>query len=282
MAYPAEGSALKGDFVIRPRRFAIDASLQFTKRELQSVMSSPVLWAGMAGASILLGLVGPFGTYDQLPLAARLAYWTAVVVSTYLTGFVIVHFAVHMLFGEDRGGVMGYGVAGALAGIPVAGLVALFNRFVFGASSSFGFVTALPYVVATAALVSALVAFIMHKATAGPTAAAEALRPPPRPRILDRLPAEKRGRLAYLSMQDHYVEVHTSRGSGLVLMRMADAIAETEGEAGLRIHRSHWVALNAVDRLERRGGKLLLRMRDGVELPVSRSYAEAVRAAGFK
>lgn len=240
-----------------------------------------MLWTALAGASILLGIVGPFGTYDQLPLAARLAYWTAVVVSTYLTGFVMVHFAVHMLFGEDRGGVVGYGVAGALAGIPVAGLVALFNRFVFGATSSFGFVTALPYVVATAALVSALVAFIMHKATAEPAAAAETPRPPPRPRLLDRLPNEKRGQLSHLSMQDHYVEVHTDRGSELVLMRLSDAIAETQGVEGLRIHRSHWVARAAVEGVERREGKLLLRLRGGARLPVSRSYSEAVRAAGF-
>lgn len=239
-----------------------------------------MLWAGLAGASILLGLFGPFGTYDQLPLAARLAYWTAIVVSTYLTGFVAVHFAVHLLFGEDRGGVTGYGLAGAIAGVPVAGLVALFNRFVFGNASIFGFVTALPYVVATAALISALVAFFMQKAADEP-GAAESPKSPQRPRLLDRLPHEKRGPLTHLTMQDHYVEVHTDRGSELVLMRMSDAIAETEGVDGLRIHRSHWVARAAVEGVERRGGKLILRLRGGTQLPVSRSYSEAVRAAGF-
>lgn len=240
-----------------------------------------MLWAGLAGASILLGLVGPFGTYDQLPLAARLAYWTAIVVSTYLTGFVVVHFAVHLLYGEDRGGVADYGLAGAIAGVPIAGLVALLNRFAFGDGSVFGFFTALPYVVATAALISALVAFFMQRAAVETGPAAETAKASPRPRILDRLPHEKRGRLTHLTMQDHYVEVHTDRGRELVLMRMSDAITETEGVEGLRIHRSHWVARAAVEGVERRGGKLLLRLRGGTELPVSRSYSEAVRAAGF-
>lgn len=240
-----------------------------------------MLWAALAGGSILLGLVGPFGTYGQLPLAARLAYWTAIVVSTYLTGFLVVHFAMHLLFGEDRGGVTGYTLVGAIAGVPVAGLVALFNRFAFGDGSVFGFFTALPYVVVTAALISGLVAYFVQRAAVEPNAPVDIPGSPPRPRLLDRLPLGKRGPLTHLTMQDHYVEVHTDRGSELVLMRMSDAITETEGVDGLRIHRSHWVARAAVEGVERRGGKLLLRLRGGTQLPVSRSYSEAVRAAGF-
>ncbi len=82
-------------------------------------------------------------------------------------------------------------------------------------------------------------------------------------------------------MQDHYVDVRTDKGGTLVLMRLADAIAETEGVAGLQIHRSHWVALEGIEKAVRRDGRLLLRMRDGTELPVSRTFAPAVREAGF-
>lgn len=228
-------------------------------------------------------MIGPFGTYDQLPLAARMAYWTAVVVATYLGGLAVVHFVAHFLYGEGGGNVMGYALAGALAGIPLAALVASINWLVFAESSGFGFVTALPYTVAAAALVSALVAFLSQRLSAAPAVAAPAGQsPPPRPRLLDRLPTEKRGRIVRLSMQDHYVEVHTDRGSALILMRMSDAIAEIEGVDGLRIHRSHWVARDAVEAVERREGRLVLRLRGGVELPVSRSYAEAVRAAGIR
>jgi DNA-binding LytR/AlgR family response regulator len=223
-------------------------------------------------------MIGPFGTYDQLPLAARMAYWTAVVVATYLGGLAVVHFVAHFLYGQGGGNLMGYALAGALAGIPLAALVASINWLVFAELSGFGFVTALPYTVATAALVSALVAFVSQRLTAAPAGQA----PPPRPRLLDRLPTEKRGRIVRLSMQDHYVEVHTDRGSALILMRMSDAIAEIEGVDGLRIHRSHWVARDAVEAVERREGRLVLRLRGGVELPVSRSYAEAVRAAGIR
>lgn len=82
-------------------------------------------------------------------------------------------------------------------------------------------------------------------------------------------------------MQDHYVDVHTDKGNTLVLMRLADAIAEMEGVSGMQIHRSHWVALDAVAGSLRKDGRLFLRMTDEKLLPVSRSSLDAVRVAGL-
>jgi hypothetical protein len=270
----------KDEFAIRPNRFAIDASLQFAMRELRQVLAAPRLWAGLAGTALLLGMVGPFGTYEELRLPARLAYWSAVVVATYLAGFASVHFTVRFLFGEELPATGGFTLAGAIAGVPVAAVVALLNSFAFGGEIGFGFLAVLPYCVAASAVVSGLVSYFAIQEARGRNDM-PATSVPIRPRILDRLPPEKRGRLAYLSMQDHYVEVHTDRGRALVLMRFGDAIAETEGVDGLRIHRSHWVAREAVAGTARRDGRLVLRMRDGAELPVSRSYSGAVRAAGL-
>jgi DNA-binding LytR/AlgR family response regulator len=114
-------------------------------------------------------------------------------------------------------------------------------------------------------------------------AASAAVAPaaPKRPRVVDRLPPAQRGQLTHMSMQDHYVDVRTDRGGGLVLMRFADAIAETDGTAGVQIHRSHWVASNAVEKAIRRDGKLVLKLTDGTELPVSRSFQPAVKEAGL-
>ncbi|MEX4008166.1 hypothetical protein [Neoaquamicrobium sediminum] len=63
-----------------------DNALQFTMREMQRVAASPLPWAALAGAALVLGMVGPFGTYESLRLPARLAYWAAIVVSTYFLG----------------------------------------------------------------------------------------------------------------------------------------------------------------------------------------------------
>jgi DNA-binding LytR/AlgR family response regulator len=64
-------------------------------------------------------------------------------------------------------------------------------------------------------------------------------------------------------------------------MRLADAIRETGDVAGLQIHRSHWVALEAVEGVKRRDGKLFLEMADGALLPVSRGARGRVKAAGI-
>ena len=57
--------------------------------------------------------------------------------------------------------------------------------------------------------------------------------------------------------------------------------SETVGINGLQIHRSHWVALEAVAGAHRQEGRLFLAMQDGTRLPVSRSRMDEVRGAGL-
>jgi DNA-binding LytR/AlgR family response regulator len=58
---------------------------------------------------------------------------------------------------------------------------------------------------------------------------------------------------------------------------MGDAVAELSGYPGLQIHRSHWVAIDAVDGLERENGKTYALLRDGRKLPVSRTRAPELK-----
>jgi DNA-binding LytR/AlgR family response regulator len=50
---------------------------------------------------------------------------------------------------------------------------------------------------------------------------------------------------------------------------------------GHRVHRSHWVAEDAIRETLRRDGRVFLTMTDGAEIPVSRSYQKALREAGL-
>lgn len=256
-----------------------DAPLQFTMRELQRIFFSPRFWATIVGVAVVLGLAGPFGTYDGLAAAPRVAYWLAIAVTTYLVGFGVTGLcAQFLLLHWPLPTLLAYALAGAAAGVPVTLVVLAINRLVYGEG---GIDTApaalLVYCMAISATVSGLVAmFSIRHEDSG-----EAAPLPRRPRILERLPHGLRGELSHITVQDHYVDIRTDRGGALVLMRLADAIAETEGVEGLRIHRSHWVAKDAVERAVRKDGRLFLKLRDGTMLPVSRSYAPAVRAAGL-
>jgi hypothetical protein len=104
----------------------------------------------------------------------------------------------------------------------------------------------------------------------------------PPPRFLDRLPPRLRGGALYaVEAQDHYLRLHTSRGSDLILMRLSDAIAELEGLAGARTHRSWWVARDAVQGADRSDARVSLRLPDGLIAPVSRTYVRDLREAGW-
>ena len=82
-------------------------------------------------------------------------------------------------------------------------------------------------------------------------------------------------------MEDHYLRVHTSEGSDVILCRMEDAARELAGAQGLRVHRSYWVARAAIREVRRRGKQPLLVLENGLEVPVGRTYAPRVREAGW-
>lgn len=250
-------------------------------------LTSHRFWLPILGASVLLGLAGPFGTYEALPLAARLAYWLAISVSTFLLADAVVAFLSTLRDGETRrGSALAFAIYGALAGVPVALAVAAINLLSYG-RMTIGMLELSGYCVVITAIATVLMRMLfLHVEGADPVKAPEAGAPEAsrrreRARLLDRLPLNQRGPLLYLSMQDHYVDVHTDKGGTLLLMRLADAITETEGVDGLQIHRSHWVAIAAVKGSSKDGGKLVLEMADGAELPVSRPYLQAVRDAGL-
>lgn len=263
---------LKSNFVKGRICFVKDSALQFTMREMQRVATSPLPWAALAGAALVLGMVGPFGTYESLRLPARLAYWAAIVVSTYFLGFAFVSLLEKLIF-TGRPGPAGFALVGAMAGVPVALFVWLLNRLVYGTDVVFLLPLTL-YVMAIAAVSSGVIAFFSARlAHAQPSAQ--------RPKLIERLQPRLRGKLLYLSMQDHYVKVVTDKGSELILMRMSDAVDETAPVEGLQIHRSYWIASDAVAGTIRRDGRLILRMSDGAELPVSRNRIGLVKDAGL-
>lgn len=78
--------------------------------------------------------------------------------------------------------------------------------------------------------------------------------------------------------QEHYVRLTTATENRMVLYRFNDIVAELPTDTGMQVHRSHWVAFETMARLVREDGRLWLELTDGERIPVSRKYAEDVRA----
>jgi len=251
--------------------------LQLALRELQAAFTSPRVLVGMASVSLILGLSGPFNTLVEFGLAQRMVYWLAMVVLTYGAGQAAATLTL-TLAGSRLGATwLRVLVTGLVAGVPVTLVVLGVNAIAYGARLTINpFELWADCTVISLAVVATSI--VLVRGSPSQPAAEPVAAPPP---ILERVPHPQRGRLSHMSMQDHYVEIVTDKGKVLVLMRLSDAIKETTGVAGLQIHRSHWVALEAIKRVERGDGKAVVHMQTGARLPLSRSYFAAAKEAGL-
>ena len=112
--------------------------------------------------------------------------------------------------------------------------------------------------------------------------AAAAAAAEPGAALRERLPfRHRRADIYALTAEDHYLRVHTSAGDALILMRLYDAIRELDGIEGSQTHRSWWVAKDAVADAARGGGKAALTLKNGLCVPVSRSYVKALKQDGW-
>jgi hypothetical protein len=255
-----------------------ELTLRSTLRDLRAHLLRPSAAILMAGVALILGLSGPFDTWTTHSLPVRFLYWTSVVWLTYSAGFIVTGLTAPRL---RQSHVVIRTVAVGLAVAVAVFLVLLLLNAGFGevpdtpltAFRSFGVVLVICLVIETAGEVLGFRQLSQVDLEQQPT--------PDGPALLLRLPLQKRGALLSLSAQDHYVDVVTSKGQEMLLLRLKDAIRETAPVRGLQVHRSHWVALAAVSAAERRGDGAILTLTNGQTLPVSRAFMPALREAAI-
>ena len=260
--------------------------LSFTHRELLGPRSLVVQGTVLAVLVALFTFIGPFGTYDSIAAAGRLGYWVLALGANWLVCASVMILTLRLAASASPW-ARALAMAGAalLAAIPGTAVVhsaeMLFRPHYEGDN-------ALPTIYLGVAVLMMAISFMVVGILARVQPVAGDAQPPAAgktgdtaARFLDRLPPELGRDLIYLRMADHYVEAFTAAGSTLVLMRFADAIAELEGAAGLRVHRSYWVARRHVTGAARRNGRTVLSLTGGHEAPVSRNYLADVRAAGL-
>lgn len=237
----------------------------------------PLIAAAIAG--VFLALVGAFGTIEA-PLAFRLAYWMGLTLTGTLMAFAVSGAACKVVDGETRPWLT-CGLTALILAVLITGLVWVLHAVMFASPPPLTsvpglFVQVLVITLAMTALITAVQAWPRRERTLSGEGAA------PTVRFLDRLPAKLRGAALFaVEAQDHYLRVHTDRGDALVLLRLSDAIGELAGVEGARVHRSWWVAREAIERVVRSGGRTTLVLKGGLTAPVSRTYAPSLRKDGW-
>ena len=255
--------------------------LHLTLREMRENLTAPRPLAVLGLVSLVLGMSGPFQTFELLELLPRLVYWTAICTLTYLAGWLAGGYALRMITFRTENIVWHILASGCAAGLAVWPVVIIINLITFGSNDGNGgghWLTSsslLIYCVMISITLSAVITLVKSGTQKQiPTM-------PATPKIVSRLPLNLRGNLISLSVQDHYVEVTTSNGTGLVHFRLTDAIDDCDGVDGLQIHRSHWVALAGIKSVFRQNSKVMVETIKGDVLPVSRTYLPKIKQLGL-
>jgi hypothetical protein len=264
--------------------------------ETPSLVGTPREWAIdlaiMTVIGVFLGVIGPFGSFDNPDVAARVAYWVANVWIGFIALSTVVRLSAAGAMRFDLPVWFVIAVAVAVGALPLAIALRYFSAWVW--PPNHGHMTPLftqyVQVLAMSEPLSFAYYFLVdhgwRRATKHRWAGAPSLTAAPRAvgddtRFLDRLPPRLGRDLLCLQMEDHYVRAHTARGSDLILTPLKDAIAELGATEGLQVHRSWWVARAAVAEPVTSGRNLSLRLTNGLEVPVSRASVAKLRAAGW-
>jgi len=233
----------------------------------------------IAGIALVLGYVGPFGTF-LMPIVPRMGYWLV----AGLTGYALVRpmapLARRLAARTGLPLIVAVALLLLLPAVPMTALTLFMTEDYRSGDpvSAARLLQLYAQVWVMGVLVFGIFLLIFRHPAPSQPGDAPAGCSPARPALAARLPAAF-GPVLALRAEDHYVRVIGETGSLLLLMRLGDAIAEMDGAAGLRVHRSWWVAQAAMRRLEPRGRGALLHLANGASAQVSRDNLAPVRAA---
>lgn len=269
----------------------MSAFVEKFKQEIRSGVSM-IFWAGLI---FFVALTGPFGTYASYSFPERLLAATPLLAAIMLVGLAIrvLVFSALPPWRYRWATVLNAG----LASLIIAPMLDQFLHHIPPTDSvSYPGLSELMLLVFSLSLGLSSLRRTMADlpslpqaapAPADPPQAVAAPIPAPEPepprlqRLLQRLDAVDPGALWSISVRDHYVDVQTSLGVHSLLMRLSDAMAETDPVEGAQIHRSHWVAWAAVEAVERDGTKLFVVLNGGARLPVSKNHREKLAPRGL-
>jgi len=284
-------SSAKPPFASDPTNPADDTALHFALREMRSFVMRSRFWLILGGACLVAALAGPFYTLERLSFPARLIYWGTTAITS---GLIMTFLSLLMRrIGNARG--LHWSVSSIIAGfvgtLPIMCLIYVANRVSELDPGPHEFWSLFPYVSVPVVLITVLVNVLIDGAepssgasNSSENASDEPALPPLAPDLtasllFSKLPQTLGRDIVSLQAKDHYIDVTTTQGSALILMRLSDAEQDLQEFDGLRVHRSWWISLRHVDRIEKGTSGPELRMVTGQIVPVSRAQRATVRDA---
>lgn len=258
----------------------------FRARVIELLRNGQSFWTICFGC-IFFAFAGPFGSFDELSTPERLAFWVPVFLAAFVCTAVLYAVVAHFMPEEA---VVRRRIVTFLLFTSV--FTPMLYLFILSGPLSWGgmdlsFAVLASWVLLTAGTCTAIFAILnpdplglLEKHVSGAEEKDEEQQPP---RLFRRIgKCAKQTSITRLTVNDHYVLVGLSDGSEQrLLMRLSDAIAEMDEEAGFITHRSHWVSQRHIKDVVFEGRREMLELSTGVRVPVSRTYRPVLVAAGL-
>lgn len=245
------------------------------------------------GFAIVMAVIGPFGSYLSMGFPVRLFFFTSTAIVFWLQVIPYAHLLRSFELTSQWPVAARMAAAGLVASVPGTAVVMILVGWLVR-PIPFSFV---PEILAENAILAMVVSVLVGlfierrrhvdadseraRIAAAPTAPAQAAQATAAPDFFRRVPPALGRDLLALEMEDHYLRIHTALGSDLILLRLRDALTELGPAHGRQVHRSWWVAEGAVASVDREAGRSILVLRNGLRVPVSKTYREQVREAGW-
>lgn len=230
------------------------------------------LWAAIG---VVMALLGPFGTMERT-LPERLEYWFICIVGGGLIGVAIDELV--------RRYTQRFWVRLAIVSVAMTPLVTVLvgqtNHWLAGMWLTAGNIIQ-PWFQVFVVCFSVMLfrQLVWSRAPEPPSAQDDS---DPTEAFRQRLSAKRRAAaLIAVEAEDHYLRIHTDAGEELITARFGDAIAELVRAPGFQTHRSWWVAADAIDEVRWKRGRGEAKLKSGLTVPISRSNAAPLKAAGW-
>jgi hypothetical protein len=247
----------------------------------------------------ILAFLAPFGTY-RFGLVDRVGYWTIQMASWLILSQSAVWLTWHIPALRSRGTAQHRIAATAIATVPMMVVAGVANNMMNGWQPTpdelIELFLSIALIGGGCSYLSDLLVDRLQNAHASHAPAQQSsLAEPERvvddvvpaeagpsdTALIERLPAHIRADILCLQVEDHYVRVHSRSSSAMILMRFSDALRGIDHIPGAQVHRSWWVADDAVTSLRKTGRTAQLTLSNGTTVPVSQPYlAQAIRSWG--
>ena len=237
--------------------------------------SAPVLpWRALASLpliGVVLGLIGPFGSYSGMSVAERVGHFT-LCVTLIGSASLIISYGVARRFFQGYWPLWAALLVDLALALPGAGIIYLSLRLIVPAVAAHLEPTQLLWQNLLLALIFRAVSLLVSWTRIRDGAMVEAPVPPAESasELRQKLPRALRAEpIMALTSEDHYLRVHTPKGEALIHMTLAEAVAALPH--GFQVHRSHWVANTAIKSV----GAGRVELVTGLSVPLSRHRRKA-------